>query len=98
MKLVVGLGNPGRKYVRTRHNVGWRVVDALVAGLDARFSYVKECENDLVKVGELVVIKPQTFMNESGRAVRAAMNYYRIAVADVLVVHDDKDLPFGTIR
>ncbi len=98
MKLVVGLGNPGRKYARTRHNVGWRVVDALVAAAVGRFSYVKECENDLVKVGDVVVIKPQTFMNESGRAVCASMDYYKIAVADVLVVHDDKDLPFGTIR
>lgn len=98
IKLVVGLGNPGRKYSRTRHNVGWRVVEALVETLEGSFSYVKECENDLAHVGDVVVIKPQTFMNESGRAVRAAMDYYKIAVADVLVVHDDKDLPFGTIR
>lgn len=102
MKLIVGLGNPGRKYARTRHNVGWRVVDVLVTEFGERFSYVKECENDLVKVqdaiGDVVVIKPRTFMNESGRAVRSAMDYYKIAPADVVVVHDDKDLPFGTIR
>lgn len=98
MKLVVGLGNPGRKYSRTRHNVGWRVVEALTASMNGSFSYVKACENDLAKIGDVVVIKPQTFMNESGRAVRAAMDYYKIASADVLVVHDDKDLPFGTIR
>lgn len=94
MKLIVGLGNPGKRYERTRHNIGFRVLD----NLGLTFSYKKESDTELAKVGGVVYIKPQTFMNESGRAVRTVADYYRIAPEDIIVVYDDKDLPLGTIR
>ncbi len=101
MKLIVGLGNPGEKYRRHRHNIGFMVVDHLShhwgipvtdRGFTACFARGK--------IGEVPVIlaKPQTFMNLSGTAVKGLMNYYRVDVEDLLVVHDDLDLPFSTIR
>ena len=80
MKLIVGLGNPGKQYEKTRHNVGFRVIDALP------------------QQPHVIYLKPDTFMNNSGTAVKAAMRYYKISLPDVLVVFDDKDLPLGTIR
>jgi PTH1 family peptidyl-tRNA hydrolase len=94
MKLIVGLGNPGEKYERTRHNVGFRVLDAL--GLN--FSHEKKFNADVAKDGDVLYCKPLTFMNNSGQAVRALVDYYKIDPADVTVVYDDKDLQFGTIR
>lgn len=101
MKLIVGLGNPGEKYRRHRHNIGFMVVDHLShhwgipvtdRGFTACFARGK--------IGDVPVIlaKPQTFMNLSGTAVKGLMNYYRVDVEDLLVVHDDLDLPFSTIR
>jgi PTH1 family peptidyl-tRNA hydrolase len=101
MKLVVGLGNPGKKYHDTRHNVGWVVIDKLAAGPDVgtfqeRFdAEVAEWRLDADKV---LLLKPLTFMNLSGRAVRAAADFYRLETADVLVVCDDISLPLGKLR
>lgn len=94
MKLVVGLGNPGKEYEHTRHNVGFRVLDSL----RMPFRIEKKFGGVFVKQNGAIYLKPQTFMNESGRAVRAVMDFYHIPSADVIVVYDDKDLPFGTIR
>ena len=110
MKLVVGLGNPGREYVGTRHNIGYEVVDALAI----RLGWVKSVEefNRLAKVkfealtldgttpaGEkLLLLMPMTYMNLSGRSVQAAANFYQVPPTDLMIVLDDIALPCGRIR
>ncbi len=100
MKIVVGLGNPGKEYARTRHNVGWMVLDAVRGDDRARldFHFEKKWNADVAKTGDVVYCKPQTFMNRSGAAVRALMDFYKVELANVIVVYDDKDLPFGVVR
>ena len=105
MKLLVGLGNPGRQYVGTRHNVGFRVIDHLAERHGIRIA--KEKFQSLVGEGTLrsdaaqarvVLLKPLTFMNLSGSALQAAAHFYRVRPEDTVVVHDDLDLPFGKLR
>ncbi len=100
-RLIVGLGNPGDKYEKTRHNVGWRVIDELVARhqLGAGRSEQRAHTWD-GSIGGLRVklAKPLTYMNRSGEAVRALMDYYDIPRAGLIVVHDDLDTPFGILR
>ena len=101
MKLVVGLGNPGPKYVGTRHNIGFDVLDYLAAApMVGRWrSRFEALVTEAVEGTEQVLLlKPETFMNLSGRAVRAAMDFYKIAPADLLVVCDDIALPLGKLR
>ena len=102
LKLVVGLGNPGAEYARTRHNAGFWYVDELArtAGGSWRRESRYQCELTRVKVAghELWLMKPQTFMNKSGAAVQALAAFYRIAPAEMLVVHDEIDLPPGVVR
>ena len=98
MKLICGLGNPGKKYDNTRHNVGFAVVDLLVDG-----SEFKENWNALVAELEMhgektLVIKPLTFMNLSGQAVAKFVNFYKIESQDIIIVYDDIDLPLGELR
>ena len=100
-KLVVGLGNPGRRYAGTRHNVGYAVIDSLLESphasqLVARFS---------ARIGELregpqkiLLVKPETFMNLSGRCVREVLDFYQLPLEDLLVVCDDVNLPLGKLR
>jgi PTH1 family peptidyl-tRNA hydrolase len=101
MKLVVGLGNPGKKYDGTRHNVGFAVVNALaggpgVAGFQERFDAdIAEWRDNGDKV---LLMKPLTFMNLSGRAVRAVVDFYQLEIADLLIVCDDMALPLGKLR
>jgi len=99
--LVVGLGNPGPKYAGNRHNVGFMVVDRLAARLGAP-AYREKFKGLVTKapVGsdDLVLLKPMTFMNLSGESVQPAAAFYRIEPAQVLVVHDELDLSFGTLR
>src|SRR3990172_4356653 len=104
MKLIVGLGNPGEKFEFTRHNIGFMVVERLVKD---KFSLLpslkawrmeKKYPAEVCKKDELVVIKPQTYMNLSGLAVKRVMDFYKIKVEDLLIVHDDIDLPIGKIR
>jgi len=85
MKLIVGLGNPGKEYEKTRHNVGFVVVDLLV-------------ESDQFDSTKAKFIKPQTFMNNSGQEVKKMADYYKIAAKDITVIHDDIDLPLGEIK
>src|SRR4051794_41172315 len=101
MKLVVGLGNPGRKYVGTRHNVGFAVLDSLaegpgVSGFQDRF------EGRLAEWHEgdekILLLEPETFMNLSGRSVRQTLDFYQIPVENLLVVCDDINLPLGKLR
>ena len=102
MKLVVGLGNVGDKYCFTRHNAGFMVVDkwALDKGLVFREEKKLKCYFTKFKFGteDVMIIKPTTFMNLSGDAVVAVMNYYKIDVNDVLIIYDDLSLPLGKIR
>lgn len=101
-KLIVGLGNPGAEYQRTRHNAGFWFVDELAraaAGAWRRESRY-QCELARVRIGdaELLLMKPTTFMNRSGAAVQSVTAFYRIAPPELLVVHDEIDLPPGTAR
>lgn len=102
IRLVVGLGNPGAEYLRNRHNAGFWFADALASGAGARFRREGRLHADACGVeigGEPVrIVKPDTFMNESGRAVVAALGYWKVAPEELLVVHDDMDLPTGTAR
>lgn len=102
MKYVFGLGNPGRKYKDTRHNAGFQVVDVLCARHDIRLKMKSKLD---AEVGEGIVggcrvmlVKPQTYMNVSGYAVSAVLDYYDADPKDIIVVYDDIDLPFGTLR
>jgi PTH1 family peptidyl-tRNA hydrolase len=95
VKLVVGLGNPGDAYARTRHNVGWLVADALAGTLGARFSATRfTAELAEARLGQerVWIMKPQTFMNHSGEAVGPALQFWRLDPADLLVLHDDIEL------
>ena len=101
MKLIVGLGNPGREYENTRHNAGFRVMDALAS--DGHFVIDQKKFNALIHVTtiqeeKVMFMKPQTYMNASGEAVIAAMRFYHIEPKDLLVIYDDMDLPVGKIR
>lgn len=101
MKLICGLGNPGREYERHRHNVGFMVVEALVEANKASFTQHKfDGELAQLTVGgeKTLVLKPQTFMNLSGTSLGAAARFYKVAPVDVLVVHDELDLAFGKLQ
>ncbi len=100
--LVVGLGNPGDNYARTRHNLGFMVADLLAARLGSKFKAHKRSGAEVVSgrlAGHSVLVaKPRCFMNESGRQVGPLAKFYSVAPADIIVVHDDLDLDFGRIR
>lgn len=101
MKCIVGLGNPGRKYKETRHNVGFMAIDTIASSLGVKLDEKKfNCRYAITMWrGEKVLfIEPQTFMNLSGEGVRPLIDYYKIAPEDVLVIFDDLDLPTGKIR
>jgi len=99
--LVIGLGNPGREYRETRHNIGFMVIDRLCKAMG--ISLARMQSKALVGMGslegvKLVVAKPQTYMNLSGQSVRGLVHFYKAPLEQLLVVHDDIDLPLGTIR
>ncbi|MDQ3116010.1 MAG: aminoacyl-tRNA hydrolase [Verrucomicrobiota bacterium] len=97
IRLIAGLGNPGREYQRTRHNIGFMVLDRLAA--DARLSWDFSAKwNAGWAKSDVIMVKPATFMNRSGEAVAAIANFYKIAAAEVLVVLDDLALPLGRLR
>jgi PTH1 family peptidyl-tRNA hydrolase len=96
MQLIVGLGNPGPRYRETRHNAGFLVVDEVAHRLGGRWSARREA--DWCSVDGLTLLKPLTFMNLSGTAVQAALTRLRIPPTEMLVVHDDIDLPLGRLR
>ena len=102
LRLVVGLGNPGAEHARTRHNAGFWFVDALAQAEGARFGIESKLHAETAKVviaGEPIwLLKPITFMNRSGLAVSAALRYYKIDAGQMLVAHDDLDLPAGVAR
>ena len=101
MKLIVGLGNPGKQYDKTRHNIGFEVIDTLSERLGIPLNQSKH--KGLYGVGhvrgeKVYLLKPLTYMNLSGESVRAVMDYYDIDLKDLIVIYDDLDLPVGKIR
>ncbi len=102
IRLIVGLGNPGAEYVDTRHNAGFRLVDLLAAdqGLSFRFEKRYNAEECKFKTDgkDVYLLKPQAFINRSGQAVAALARYYKIDPEQILVIHDELDLPVGTNR
>lgn len=101
MKLVVGLGNPGKQYEATKHNVGFMVIDEIASTL-SHTPWREEKKADVctstVAREKVLLVKPQTFMNNSGEAVGPLMRYYKIDPADVYCIYDDMDLPVGKLR
>ncbi|MBX9577502.1 MAG: aminoacyl-tRNA hydrolase [Chthoniobacterales bacterium] len=102
-RLIVGLGNPGRQYDGTRHNIGFAVVDALAQQHQVEFSFSSKWNADVARIsqegsGDLWLMKPRTLMNLSGTAVASFAHFFRITAAEILVILDDVMLPLGTIR
>lgn len=102
VKMIVGLGNPGSKYEKTKHNIGFMAVDKIVNNLDVTFT---EDKNFKAQIGSIFInhekvyfVKPTTFMNNSGIAVKALLTYYNISVEDLIVIYDDLDMEVGKLR
>ncbi|MDO8498621.1 MAG: aminoacyl-tRNA hydrolase [bacterium] len=101
MKLVVGLGNPGEKYYRTRHNLGFAILDEYarkVLGSEIFWTREDKFKAETLKVGEVLLVKPQTFMNNSGLSVSILANYFKVPLDEIIVIHDELDLPLGKIK
>ena len=100
MKCIVGLGNPGKRYERTRHNVGFLVIDALIEQekLKPSLKFKGQIAYTLWKGEPVLLFKPETYMNLSGEAIRLVMDYYQLKPQDFLVIYDDLDLPFAQLR
>ncbi len=102
MKLIVGLGNPGPKYGLTRHNIGFMIVDVLADASGQPIHWKNEFKGETAKINightPVLLCKPQTFMNLSGEAVQPLVHMYKIALEDILVIHDEIDIPFGEVR
>ncbi len=99
--LLAGLGNPGREYKDNRHNVGFMVIDRLIVRLNARGMKLQSkaiVTNALYEERKLILAKPQTYMNLSGNSIQGLARFYKLPLENLLVMHDDLDLPFGTIR
>jgi len=102
VSIIAGLGNPEERYARTLHNAGFWIVDEIARRWNGRFAYEKRFDADVCKVSigdsDVWLVKPQSYMNLSGGPVRAVLDYYRLSVAQLLVAHDEIDLPPGTVR
>ncbi len=102
MILIVGLGNPGRKYEKTRHNLGFSVLDGLLQELTPVEKTIWEKNNKfnclMAKIDDLILVKPQTFMNNSGQAVQKIARFYKIKPEDIWIVHDEIDFPLGRMK
>ncbi len=98
MFLIVGLGNPGDRYENTRHNIGFRVIDKLINDSNAINISKNSFYGELYKSKQTLFLKPTTFMNLSGKSVIAVKNFYKIDIENIIVVHDDIDLPFSALR
>ena len=101
MKLIVGLGNPGKKYEKTRHNGGFMVLDGVAKELNVSIDKEKfnaKIAKTIVNGEQVLLMKPLTFMNESGKAVYEASDYYDIDAEDILIVHDDMDMATGSLK
>ncbi|HJS21637.1 MAG TPA: aminoacyl-tRNA hydrolase [Steroidobacteraceae bacterium] len=102
LRLVVGLGNPGPEHALTRHNVGFWFVDALAHATEARFREHRKHQAELARIKiadhELTLVKPLTYVNRSGLAIRSVAEYYRVTPGEILVAYDELDLQVGTVR
>ena len=110
MKLIVGLGNPGKKYTNTRHNLGFMVLDKIVNQFDKlrvnaeqgrsikKKDWKKVKDSLIFQKDEVLFAKPQTFMNDSGKAIEKLKNKFRIEISDIIIIRDDIDIPFEVIR
>jgi len=98
MKLIVGLGNPGKKYTNTRHNLGFMVADNIAQKMGPGFDYEQKYEADIADIDGIKLLKPQTYMNESGQSVLKAKKYYKVEIKNIWVIHDDVDLADGKVR
>jgi peptidyl-tRNA hydrolase, PTH1 family len=102
MKAIIGLGNPGKEYARTRHNVGFLVLDEMAKQSGESFGRKNALEAEIAEVvigdERVLLVKPQTFMNASGRALAAVMSKYPVTIEKTLIVYDDADLPFSDVR
>lgn len=101
MLLIVGLGNPGKKYTASHHNFGFMVLDALQKKISSPlnyFVYDKKTGSQIFKHNDMILAKPQTFMNVSGIALSNLINYYKFKLDEIVVIHDDFDLPLGKIK
>ena len=98
IKLVVGLGNPGREYEQTRHNAGFWWVEALARGHGATFKKDNKFHGEVARLGAVWLLKPLTFMNRSGQAVGSLAKFYQIQPEEILVAHDEMDLPPGGLK
>lgn len=112
MKIIIGLGNPGKEYAVTRHNAGFMAVDALAEKLGLEWSANKKLKCELIKTSDFILVKPLTYMNESGRSVSAVAEYFKIIPKKVgmihkkdadlseiiTVIHDDLDIPLGKVK
>ena len=100
-RLIVGLGNPGKEYEHTRHNAGFEVIDLLLKELNLKLDEHKfNADYTIYRYNgeKIILMKPLTYMNLSGNAVRELVNFYDIDIEDIIVIHDDLDLPVGKIR
>ena len=99
---MIGLGNPGSKYEFTRHNIGFRIIDSLARDMGIEFNKVKSyyslISRGMINNHKVMLVKPQTFMNLSGRAVNRVVSYYKIPLQDLLIVYDDLNLELGQVR
>ena len=98
MKIIVGLGNPGSKYSRTRHNLGFMLIESLALENSFQNKHKSQVQKIEWEKEKLLLVKPQTFMNLSGQAVKEIINFYKVPLQNLLVIQDDKDLPFGKIK
>ena len=102
MKVILALGNPGEKYAYTRHNTGFLVIDQLAAEQNAQFSNKPKFFADIAELNmsgeKILLVKPTTYYNEVGISARAILDFYKLTLDDLLIIHDDTDLDFGKIR
>ncbi|MBI5071704.1 aminoacyl-tRNA hydrolase [Candidatus Falkowbacteria bacterium] len=104
MKIIIGLGNPGEKYENTRHNIGFAVVSSFKFQVSSfpdwkiNKKFNSEISEGKINGEKIILLKPHTFMNNSGQAVAVATNFYKVKPADILIIHDDIDLPLGKMR
>ena len=102
MKLIVGLGNPGKEYDKTRHNTGYMTIDYFASKNNATFKLDTKLEGFISTINingnKVILLKPTTYMNLSGNSISKVLNYYKVDVKDMLVIHDDLDLEVGNIR
>lgn len=99
MKIIIGLGNPGKKYENTRHNIGFEIIEKIqTKWYFPSFVNEKKFQAEISKEKELVLVKPQTFMNASGEAIRSILDFYKLTPEDIIVIHDDLDIALGEFK